>query len=84
MNLHKRVLLSILSCHFVDEVLINAPGQTVMISAFFHNGEEQYAARYKYPQEIEVFTMIESPSNFKLGSSVKRIQKNQETIQTKV
>jgi hypothetical protein len=27
--------------------------------------------------------MIESPSNFKLGSIVKRIQKNQETFQAK-
>jgi ethanolamine-phosphate cytidylyltransferase len=53
------------------------------IGILSHNGEETYAARYRYPREIGIFTMIESPSNFKLGSIVKRIQKNQETFQAK-
>jgi ethanolamine-phosphate cytidylyltransferase len=101
MNLHERVL-SVLSCRFVDDVLIDAPYEITPemvaslniaevvhgtnsddIGILSHNGEERYAARYKYPREIGIFTMIESPSNFKLGSIIKRIQKNQETFQAK-
>lgn len=102
MNLHERVL-SVLSCRYVDDVLIDAPCQVTPemiaslriaevvhgtnsddIGVVAHNGDELYAWRYKCPKEAGIFTMIESPSNFKLGSIVRRIRKNQDAFQAKV
>lgn len=101
MNLHERVL-SVLSCRYVDDVLIDAPYQVtremiaslriaevihgtnsddIGISAF--NGDQLCAERYKHPREAGIFTMLESPSDFKLGSIVRRIRKNQEAFQAK-
>lgn len=101
MNLHERVL-SVLSCRYVDDVLIDAPEEVTpeMIASLgiaevvhgtnsddigivSHNGDELYAERYKHPREAGIFTMIESPSDFKLGSIVRRIRKNQDVFQAK-
>lgn len=104
MNLHERVL-SVLSCRYVDDVLIDAPFEvtpemiaSLRISEVIHgtnsddigilspcNGREGelYSKRYKHPREAGIFTVIESPSNFKLGSIVSRIRKNQEAFHTK-
>ena len=101
MNLHERVL-SVLSCRYVDDVLIDAPyvitpemvasldiAEVVHgtnsddIGVLSHSGDDLYEARYKYPREAGIFTMIESPSNFKLRNIVQRIQKNQEAFQSK-
>jgi ethanolamine-phosphate cytidylyltransferase len=103
MNLHERVL-SVLSCRYVDDVLIDAPSEvtpemiaSLRIAEVVHgtnsddigfvtnnnNGDELYGDRYKRPMEAGIFTMIESPSNFKLGSIVRRIRKNQDAFQAK-
>ena len=104
MNLHERVL-SVLSCRYVDDVLIDAPyavtpemiaslriGEVVhgtnsddigMLSSYDGRDEELHAERYKHPIDAGIFTMIASPSNFKLGSIVRRIRKNQDTFQAK-
>jgi ethanolamine-phosphate cytidylyltransferase len=106
MNLHERVL-SVLSCRYVDDVLIDAPYEVtpemiaslriaevvhgtnsddigILTSNNNNNGNELYDERYKCPKEAGIFTMIQSPNNFKLGSIVRRIRKNQDAFQAKV
>ena len=105
MNLHERVL-SVLSCRYVDDVLIDAPYEVtpemiaslriaevvhgtnsddigILTNSNNNNGNEFYGERYKCPKEAGIFTMIKSPSNFKLGSIVRRIRKNQDAFQAK-
>lgn len=96
LNLHERVL-SVLGCRFVDDVLIDAPYQITpeMISSL-HIGEvvhgtnsdfidtlEDHEVRYKHAKEAGIFSVIESPSRFRLENILKRIHKNQDTFQAK-
>jgi ethanolamine-phosphate cytidylyltransferase len=96
LNLHERVL-SVLGCRFVDDVLIDAPYQITqeMISSLnlaeaLHGtntddmgGTNTEDDRYKYAKEAGIFTVLKSPSGFRLENIVKRIQKNQDTFQAK-
>lgn len=96
MNLHERVL-SVLGCRFVDDVLIDAPyditadviaglniSEVVRGSSSSDLGNpEDMGARYKFAREAGIFTIIESPSQFSIGSVVQRIQRNQAAFQAK-
>lgn len=98
MNLHERVL-SVLGCRYVDDVLIDAPYEVSpdMVASLkiqevvrgsrsddIGNGyREREGDRYRHPREAGILTVIESPSDFNLGSIVKRIQKNQSVFQAK-
>ena len=78
LTLYGRVLI-VLSCRFVDDVLIYAPYAVTSnlvtllnIAEVLHgtlsDGENRrdlgFATRYKYPIEAGIFKMLESPSNF--------------------
>lgn len=96
LNLHERVL-SVLGCRFVDDVLIDAPYQitpemisSLNLSEVVHGTHSDYIdslddkdMRYKYAKDAGIFTLIESPSDFRLENIVKRIHKNQDTFQAK-
>jgi ethanolamine-phosphate cytidylyltransferase len=57
----------------IAEVVHGTNGDDIGILS--HNGEERYAAQYKYPREIGIFTMIEHPRQFKAR---KHCEKNPE------
>lgn len=96
LNLHERVL-SVLGCRFVDDVLIDAPYQITpeMISSLhisevvhgtnsdFTDNLNDHEVRYKFAKEAGIFSVIESPSGFRLENILKRIHKNQDTFQAK-
>lgn len=96
MNLHERVL-SVLGCRFVDDVLIDAPYvvtpemiSSLNISEVVHGTvsdetEELHDkhVRYEHARAANIFTVIESPSSFKIEHIMKRIQRNQEVFQAK-
>ena len=96
MNLHERVL-SVLGCRFVDDVLIDAPYEvtpemisSLNISEVVHgtiSDETQELhdkdIRYKHATAANIFTVIESPSSFRIENILKRIQRNQEVFQAK-
>lgn len=96
LNLHERVL-SVLGCRFVDDILIDAPYQIThdMISSL-HLDEVIHGTntddvddamdqdfRYKHAKEAGIFTVLKSPSDFRLENIVQRIHKNQEAFQAK-
>lgn len=96
LNLHERVL-SVLGCRFVDDVLIDAPYEITpeMISSLniaevvhgtmcddIENMSDE-DNRYRYAKEAGIFSVIKSPSDFRLENIVQRIQENQETFQAK-
>ena len=97
MNLHERVL-SVLGCRFVNDVIIDAPYEITpeMISSFnfaevIHgtksDGTQNLSdsdTRYKYAKEANIFTSIQSPSNFELKNVIQRIHRNQEAFQAKI
>lgn len=97
MNLYERVL-SVLSCQFVDEVLIDAPYVVTSslvaslnitevlhgtVSEHAHKKDRRLTSRYKYPIEAGIFNMLDSPSNFKVEKILQRIQKDRGTFELK-
>lgn len=97
MNLHERVL-SVLGCQFVDDVLVDAPYEVTseLVASFgvdevLHgtvsdgkaNKGKRLTTRYKYPIEAGIFTIVESPSNFKVDNILKKIQVDRVTFETK-
>lgn len=96
MNLHERVL-SVLGCRFVNDVLIDAPYEvsaemieTLNISEVVRGSvadnlgnAHDMDKRYRQAIEAGIFSYIESPSDFRISSIIQRIQRNQETFQTK-
>ena len=96
MNLHERVL-SVLGCRFVDDVLIDAPYEvtpemisSLNISEVVHGTTSDETQelhdkdiRYKHAKAANVFTVLESPSSFKIENILTRIQRNQEVFQAK-
>merc|ERR1712194_220937 len=96
MNLHERVL-SVLGCKYVNDVLIDAPlGMTpdmiaslkiteVVHGTEFEDGTDSCTNdRYRHPKEMGIFKIIQSPSDFKLGDILSRIQKKQVEFQNKI
>ena len=96
LNLQERVL-SILGCRYVDDVLIDSPYQltsemlsSLKISEVFRgtysdhgdNGDDR-DFRYKYAKEACIFSMLQSPSEFRLQSIVERINSNHDVFQAK-
>jgi ethanolamine-phosphate cytidylyltransferase len=96
LNLHERVL-SVLGCRYVDDVLIDAPYEitrdmisSLNISEVVHgtmcddienvSDEEN---RYRHAKEAGIFSVIKSPSDFRLENIVQRIHQNQEKFQEK-
>ena len=79
MNLHERVL-SVLGFRFVDDVLIDAPYEvtpemisSLNISEVVHGTTSDETQelhdkdiRYKHAKAANVFTVLESPSSFKI------------------
>ena len=97
MNLHERVL-SVLGCRFVDDVLIDAPYEispTMMdslnisevvrgtASSELGHSYRDTDARYRYAKEMGMYTVLESSSEFSMGSIVQRIQRNLEAFQAR-
>jgi len=91
MNLHERVL-SVLGCRYVNDVLIDAPYQITQEMIASLNITEVVRGtsvikdedvRYKYAKDAGIFTVIERPSHFSIGSIVERIHRNQEKFQAK-
>jgi ethanolamine-phosphate cytidylyltransferase len=96
LNLHERVL-SVLGCGYVDDVLIDAPYQitpemisSLHVSEVIHgtisdntDDTEDEGHRYKYAKEANIFSTIESPSQFRLENIVKRIHRNEEIFQAR-
>jgi ethanolamine-phosphate cytidylyltransferase len=96
LNLQERVL-SVLGCRFVDDVLIDAPYQITseMISSMHiqevvHGTQSDYGDnradhdfRYRYAKVAGIFSVLTSPSEFRLHSIIKRIRTNQDAFQVK-
>jgi ethanolamine-phosphate cytidylyltransferase len=92
MNLHERVL-SVLGCRYVSDVLIDAPYEiTPEMIASLNITEVVRGAtpdvsdedgRYKHAKKAGIFTVIERPSDFSIGSIIERIHHNQEVFQAK-
>ena len=96
LNLHERVL-SVLGCRFVDDVLIDAPKTITreMISSLniaevirgTNTDDDQDLNdeddRYQHAKAANIFSIVTSPSNFKLENIVKRIHKNEEAFQAR-
>lgn len=86
MNLHERVL-SVLSCKYVDEVLIEAPYvlnkemiDGLRINLVVHGSVADYPLPendpYAVPKQLGIFKLIESPSPLTTTTIVERIYKN--------
>jgi ethanolamine-phosphate cytidylyltransferase len=96
LNFHERVL-SVLGCRFVDDVLLDAPFQITreMISSLRINevvrgtntdlGDNgaDHEFRYKYAKDAGIFSVVQSPSDFRFQSIVKRVRKNFDAFQLK-
>lgn len=97
MNLHERVL-SVLGCRFVDDVLIDAPYEinptmiaSLSISEVVRgtaSSDLGYSlvdsdARYRCAKQLGIFHVLDSPSDFSMGSIVQRIQQNQKVFQAR-
>jgi ethanolamine-phosphate cytidylyltransferase len=90
MNLHERVL-SVLGCRYVSDVLIDAPYEITpeMIASLKYEvvrgafGRVDEDGRYKHAKKAGIFTVIERPSDFSIGSIIERIHHNQEVFQAK-
>ena len=96
LNLQERVL-SVLGCRYVDDVLIDSPYQITreMLSSLRvdevlrgtysdhrdDGGDRDF--RYKYAKEACIFSMLQSPSEFRLQSIVERINSNHDVFQAK-
>jgi ethanolamine-phosphate cytidylyltransferase len=96
LNLHERVL-SVLGCRFVDDVLIDARYEitremisSLNIAEVIHGtisddmedvGDED--ARYKHAKATNIFSVVKSPSDFRLENIVKRIHRNEEAFQAR-
>jgi ethanolamine-phosphate cytidylyltransferase len=92
MNLHERVL-SVLGCRYVSDVLIDAPYEITpeMIASLNITevvrgatpDESDEDGRYKHAKKAGIFTVIERPSDFSIGSIIERIHRNQEVYHAK-
>lgn len=95
MNLHERVL-SVLGCHFVDDILIDAPyeispemisrlniSQVVCGTKHDDIGVPYAENMYDYPKRAGILKVIESPSTFNLQNVVHRILKNRTAFEAK-
>jgi ethanolamine-phosphate cytidylyltransferase len=96
LNLHERVL-SVLGCRHVDDVLIDAPYQitpemisSLRLSEIIHGTISDNASdpdhdgeRYRFAKEANIFSIFESPSQFRLENIVKRIHRNEEIFQVR-
>lgn len=94
MNLHERVL-SVLGCKYMDDVLIDAPLEitpdmiaSLRITEVVHgtesDGYSDFDDRYRYAKEMGIFSTMQSPSEFKLGNILSRIQLKQTEFQSKI
>ena len=90
MNTHERTL-SVLSCRYVDEVIIGAPVaiteqflQDLSIDVVVHGSQYEQASESKYegedpyavPKKLGKFKEIESPSTLTTSALVERILDN--------
>lgn len=91
MNLHERVL-SVLSCRFVDEVIIGAPWEVekelieshriqVVVEGTVRDIGNQYKKQeekdpYEYPKQEGIFVQIESPKSVTASDIVQRVLAN--------
>lgn len=97
MNLHERVL-SVLGCRYADDVLIDAPYviSNEMISALNiaevvrAKRESQTGAiddsnevRYRSARAAGIFTSIQVGTDFRIGTVIQRIQRNQAAFQAR-
>ena len=85
LNLHERVL-SVLGCHFVNDVLIDAPYEITLemisslnIAEVIHGtvtddteDVDDQDVRYQHAKAAKIFSVIKSPSKFRLENIVKR------------
>jgi ethanolamine-phosphate cytidylyltransferase len=56
---------------------------TTSDATFDDNRDERYVERYKYPREAGIFTVIESPSNFKHEDIMSSIREHQAAYEVK-
>jgi len=92
MNLHERVLC-VLSCRYVDEVIIGAPWsinedmiKTMNISVLVHGTSHDYISEedpYKLPKSLGIYKEIQSPSTLTAQEIVDRIIKQRSDYQSR-
>lgn len=96
LNLHERVL-GVLGCRYVDDVLIDAPYEvtpdmisSLNISEVLHgtlcDDSENISDednRHQFAKAAGIFSVIKSPSDFRLQDIVQRIHQNEEAYQAK-
>lgn len=91
MNLHERVL-SVLSCRYVDEVIIGAPWEvgkelidshniSVVVEGTIRDIGNEYKVQeeidpYEYPKKKNIFVQIESPKGITASDIVQRVLDN--------
>jgi ethanolamine-phosphate cytidylyltransferase len=90
MDLHERTLC-VLSCKYVDEVIIGAPWEisrdlitTMNVSLVVHGSHQDYHSTrdpYRVAKEMNIFKEIDSPSPLTTEEIVDRILKQRESYQ---
>lgn len=96
MNLHERTL-AVLSCRYVDEVIIGAPWsvsedmvKTMNITTVVHGSHrgdsksmERYTDPYKVPRKMNILREVESESDLSVHVILNRIEKNRKAFVTR-
>jgi len=96
MNIHERVL-SVLSCRYVDEVIIGAPwivteeliknyNVSVVVEGTIRDVGNEYKKQeevdpYEYPKKIGIFKQIESPNKLTASDIVERVKQNRKAYE---